>query len=231
MKVVILAGGFGTRLQSIVRDIPKPMADINGVPFMELLMLNMIKYGTKEFIICVSYKKEVIMEYFGSAYKGIPIKYSIENTPLGTGGAIKRVFDIYGIDDAVVINGDSFVKMDYKKFYNNFKNEILAIALKYVQDTSRYGLVETEYSKTIKFKEKTSNIKPGYINIGVYLISKKLWAMYPSLSERFSFEKDILEQYIEKYNPKFLETEDCFIDIGIPESYKMARREFKEFIG
>jgi D-glycero-alpha-D-manno-heptose 1-phosphate guanylyltransferase len=228
MKVVILAGGLGTRLQSIVKDIPKPMVDINGVPFIELLMLNIIKYGAKEFVICVSHKKEVIIEYFGSIYRGIPIKYSVEDTPLGTGGAIKQVFDVYGIDNAVVINGDSFVKMDYRKFYSDFKNETFAIALKYVQNASRYGLVKTKDGKAIKFEEKTNNIKAGYINTGIYLINKKLWKMY-SLSGKFSFEKNILEQYIKEYNPKFLETDEYFIDIGIPKSYRKACKDFVKY--
>lgn len=228
MKVVILAGGFGTRLQSIVKDVPKPMADIGGVPFIELLILNMIKHGAEEFVICVSYKKEVIIDYFGSSYRGIPIKYSVENTLFGTGGAIKQAFDVYGIDNAVVVNGDTFVKMNYRKFYSDFKNETFAIALKYVQDASRYGLVDTEDGKVIKFEEKTDNIKAGYINVGVYLINKKLWEMY-SLNGNFSFEKDILKQYIEKYNPKFLETDEYFIDIGVPESYKKAYRELRGF--
>jgi len=225
VKVVILAGGFGTRLKSIVKDVPKPMADIGGVPFIELLILNMIKYGAEEFIICVSHKKEVIIEYFGSSYRGIPIKYSVENTPLGTGGAIKQAFEVYGINNAVVINGDSFVKMDYRKFYSDFKNETFAIALKYVQDASRYGLVNTKDGKAIKFEEKTNNINAGYINAGIYLINKELWEMY-SLSGKFSFEKDILEQYIKEYNPKFLETDEYFIDIGIPKSYKKACKDF-----
>lgn len=229
MKVVILAGGLGTRLQSIVKDIPKPMVDINGIPFIELLMLNIIKYGAKEFVICVSHKKEIIIEYFGSIYRGIPIKYSVEDIPLGTGGAIKQAFDVYGIDNAVVINGDSFVKMDYRKFYSDFKNETFAIALKYVQNASRYGLVKTKDGKAIKFEEKTNNIKAGYINTGIYLINKKLWKIY-SLSGNFSFEKNILEQYIKEYNPKFLKTDEYFIDIGIPKSYKKACKELKEVI-
>jgi D-glycero-alpha-D-manno-heptose 1-phosphate guanylyltransferase len=229
MKVIILAGGLGSRLQSVVKDIPKPMADINGIPFLELLITNMINYGASEFILCVSYKREIIFKYFGDTYQNIPIKYSVEQNPLGTGGAIKQAFDVYNVDNAVVINGDSFIKMDYSKFYSDFKNENFAIALKYAQDTLHYGLVETKNSKAIKFEEKMNNVKAGYINAGVYLINKNLWKIY-SLSGKFSFEKDVLERYIKEYNPKFLETDEYFIDIGVPENYKKACEELEEIV-
>ena len=78
MKTIILVGGMGTRLQSVVKDVPKPMADINGKPFLEYLMDNMLQYGATEFILCVGYLREVIMEYFGSSFKGGPVTYSVE---------------------------------------------------------------------------------------------------------------------------------------------------------
>lgn len=229
MKTIILAGGFGTRLQSIVKDVPKPMADIKGTPFLELLMDNMINYGTDEFIICVSYLKEKIMNYFKDNYKGIPIKYSIENNPLGTGGAIKQAFDLYEIDNAIVINGDTFIKMDYKRFYEENKDENLTIALKKMDDASRYGLVETKNDRIIKYNEKSQDKKAGLINAGIYLINKNLWNKYKDKTI-FSFEKEILEKEIENIYPKFFVTDDYFIDIGIPESYKQACSELKNII-
>ena len=143
MKVIILAGGFGTRLQSVVNDVPKPMADINGTPFLELLMTNMLSFGASEFVLCVSYMRDKIIDYFGEDFRGVPVRYSIEEEPLGTGGAIKQAFDLFGLDDAVVINGDSYIKMDYTDFYRQAKGNMLAVALKRVENASRYGLVET----------------------------------------------------------------------------------------
>lgn len=229
MKTIILAGGLGTRLQSVVKDVPKPMADINGTPFLELLMENMAKYGATEFILCVSYKKEIIMDYFGTNFKNIPIKYSVEQQPLGTGGALKQAFELFDIDRALVINGDSFIQMDYRRFYEDFQNEYLALALKEVPDASRYGRVETQGQEITGFNEKSDVSQPGYINAGIYMINRRLWQDY-SFENCFSFEKDVLETHIDKMHCKFMKTEDYFIDIGIPESYSKACKELKSII-
>lgn len=229
MKTIILAGGFGTRLQSVVKDIPKPMADINGTPFLALLMDNMLKYGTSEFILCVSYLKETIMDYFADQYKGCPVRYSVEETPLGTGGAIKQAFDLFNIDRAVVLNGDSFIQMDYARFYAQNKSCTLAIALKQVANASRYGKVETDGHYITRFNEKSPQTQPGLINAGIYFIQKDLWKYAPAQA-KFSFEKDILEKHISALHAPYFVTDDYFIDIGLPESYAQACQELKDVI-
>lgn len=229
MKVIILAGGFGTRLQSVVQDVPKPMADINGTPFLELLMTNMLHYGATEFILCVSYLREKIIDHFGDDFRGVPVRYSVEEEALGTGGAIKQAFELYNLDEAVVINGDSFIKMDYADFYQKNKGNDIAIALKYMTNASRYGLVETADGYITHFNEKSSETKAGLINAGIYLIGKSLWKFAPE-DKKFSFEKDILERHIAEMQAKFYQTEDYFIDIGVPESYAQALRELKDVI-
>ena len=229
MKVIILAGGFGTRLQSVVHDVPKPMADINGTPFLELLMANMLQYGASEFILCVSYMRDKIINYFGDDFRGVPVKYSIENEPLGTGGAIKQAFDLFSLDEAMVINGDSYIKMNYAEFYAKNQGNTISIALKYMPNASRYGIVETSQKTIIRFNEKSAENKPGLINAGIYLIGKNLWKFAPE-AKKFSFEKDILETHISKLQASFYKTEDYFIDIGIPESYAKALKELKSII-
>ena len=229
MKVIILAGGLGTRLQSVVHNVPKPMADINGTPFLELLMTNMLHYGATEFILCVSYMSEKIIDHFGDDFRGVTVKYSIEEEPLGTGGAVKQAFDLYNLEDAVVINGDSFIKMNYAQFYEQSKGQILSIALKFMADASRYGLVETSQHVITKFNEKSSEMKSGLINAGIYFINKCLWQHAP-MKKKFSFEKDILEKHIQELNTAYFKTEDYFIDIGVPESYAKAQKELKSVI-
>lgn len=230
MKVIILAGGLGTRLRSVVKDMPKPMAEIDGTPFLEILMDNMVQYGATEFILCVSYLRDKIISYFGNKYKGCPISYSIEEEPLGTGGAIKQAFDLFNLDEAVVINGDSFIKMDYADFYKKNSGKQLSIALKYMEDASRYGLVETQGEYILHFNEKSAEAKSGLINAGIYLINKSLWKYAPK-ETKFSFEKDILEKYIGTLHATYYKTEDYFIDIGVPESYAQANKELKQVIG
>ncbi len=225
MITIILAGGIGTRLSQVVHDVPKPMADINGKPFLEYLMKNMLKFNTTEFVLCVGHKKEIIMDYFKDSYCGIPVKYSIEEHLLGTGGAIRQAFDLFNIDNAVIINGDTFVRMDYAEFYKRMKGEKLGIALKYIDNASRYGLVETENDRIINFCEKKDTIEAGFINAGIYYINKALFKQ--DLPEKFSFEKDILEKEVKNLKPKFYKADDYFIDIGIPESYKQACEEIR----
>ena len=123
MNIVILAGGFGTRLQSVVRDVPKPMADISGTPFLELLMQELSFLDPEKFVLCVSYKKDIIKNYFKNNFLGIPVVYSEETEPLGTGGAIKQAFDLYNLNDALVLNGDSYIQANYARFWNKTKTK------------------------------------------------------------------------------------------------------------
>ena len=147
MNIVILAGGFGTRLQSVVRDVPKPMADIAGTPFLELLLRELSFLDPERFVLCVSYKKDIIKDYFKDSFLGIPVVYSEENEPLGTGGAIKQAFDLFNLNDALVLNGDSYIQANYARFLEQNKNEKLAVMLKRVDDANRYGRVEIENSR------------------------------------------------------------------------------------
>lgn len=225
MKVIILAGGLGKRLRNLVNNVPKVMADVNGVPFLYILLNNLSKYNVSEFIICVSYLKEKIINYFGNNFKGIPIKYSVEENPLGTGGAIKQAFDCFGVEKAIVLNGDTFVKIDYDFFYKNFYNNTLSIVLTHSSDASRYGIVEVDNNYIIKFNEKTKIKVAGLINAGVYLINRNLFSVVDSnKSSNFSFEKDILEKYTVSLKIKYFETNSFFIDIGVPKSYLEAQK-------
>ena len=224
MKIIILAGGMGTRLRDVVKNLPKPMADINGRPFLEYLMENMLQYGADEFVLCVGHMREIIMDYFKTEFHGRPVKYSVEEELLGTGGAIKQAFEEFGIEDGIILNGDTFVKMDYAEFYRKMQGEKLGLALKYVENASRYGLVKTECERAVGFTEKKDTDEAGFINAGIYYVKKDL---FEGISEKkFSFEKVVLEGMVDELKPKFYKTEDYFIDIGIPESYRQACRDF-----
>ncbi len=229
MKIVILAGGFGTRLRSVVKDVPKPMADITGTPFLELLMRNLIHYGADSFYLCVGYKKESITTHFGETFLGVPVFYSVEAEPLGTGGAIKKAFDTFGLENAVVLNGDTFVQMDYAAFYLENKGKVLSLALREVPDTSRYGRVETRNGAIAAIKEKKDSSGAGDINAGVYLIDRRLWKG-KSLPEAFSFETELLEPCASSLELGAYKADGYFIDIGIPEDYLRAQNELKKVL-
>lgn len=228
MNIVILAGGFGTRLQSVVRDVPKPMADIDGTPFLELLMRELCFLDPARFVLCVSYKKEIIQNYFKDNFLGIPVRYSVEQEPLGTGGAIKQAFDLYNLDNALVLNGDSYIAADYSHFWSQNKNEKLAVMLKQVDNANRYGRVDVHDGHIIDYHEKQDVAQPGLINAGIYKINRDLFDK--KLPQKFSFEKDILEPIIPQIKPTYMVADDYFIDIGLPESYAVAQHELKSVI-
>ncbi|WP_298069269.1 sugar phosphate nucleotidyltransferase [uncultured Mailhella sp.] len=224
MKTVVLAGGLGTRLRQAVRDVPKPMADIGGTPFLALLLENLRAYGADTFILCVSHLRHVIREYFGESFHGVPVRYSEEETPLGTGGAVKQALRQFGLDEALVVNGDTFVQARYDRFWADCAGEPLAVLLKAVDDAGRYGSVETRGGRIVAFREK-SETGAGLVNAGVYRVQAGLFRDMP---RRFSLEKDLLEPKIAELCPRCFLAEDYFIDIGVPESYARACRELPE---
>lgn len=222
MQVLILAGGLGTRLRSVVSDRPKPMADINGKPFLEYLIRNLINNGYKEIILAVGYKSEKIIEYFkdGTDF-GCNIKYAIENEPLGTGGALANAKNIIK-DDIMVLNGDTYFDINFKEFEHYHKNmkSDYTLALRKVEDVSRYGAVEFDSNnKIIGFTPKGENSESNYINGGIYIMKKCIIDKL-EVNKFISLENDIISVILNERNMFGYKSKDYFIDIGIPEDYK-----------
>ena len=218
MEAIILAGGFGTRLSTVVSDVPKPMAPINGKPFLELLLEDLEKKGITKVILATGYKKEIIKNYFKDRYRSIEIVYSEEIYPLGTGGAIKKAIALAKGNDIFIVNGDTFFDVDLEEMYKFHRknNSKLTLAIKKMEKFDRYGSLILEGNRIIKFEEK-KYIEKGFINGGIYLINREI--LKENFKENFSFEKEILENSdnrIEKYG---YISNNYFIDIGIPEDY------------
>lgn len=220
MQAIILCGGLGTRLKSVIKDIPKPMALINDKPFLEFIFEYLKKQGIKEIILAVSYKYEVIQEYFKDEFLGIKIKYSIEKEPLGTGGAIKEALKFIK-NEAYVLNGDTFFDIDLSKLKLNGSK--IYLALKQMNNFDRYGTVNVDgRALVISFEEKVFK-KQGLINGGIYLLDKDIFKDF-ALQEKFSFEEFLQENY-KKLKAKAHIFDDYFIDIGVPEDYKRFKNE------
>jgi len=217
-QAIILAGGKGTRLRTVVSDLPKPMAPVNGRPFLEFILDDLVEYGFDSVVLAVGYKYEIIQDHFGQAYRGMNIYYSIENKPLGTGGAIKLAFDKITSDVALVINGDTYFKYNPLPLYEfrKYLREMPIVALKHLMDFDRYGAVELDSNFKIKeFREKSYR-KEGYINAGVYLID---YTVFKDISDDvFSFEKEILESKSIPWHG--FPQSGYFKDIGIPTDYQ-----------
>ena len=224
-EAIILAGGMGTRLREVIKDIPKPMAFVNGKPFLYHLMDYLHRQGIKLFVLSVGYKNEVIKEYFGDSFKAAKISYAVEDTPLGTGGAIKLAAEYITNDRFWVINGDTFVGLKLNDFYNKTTNLEISLALVEMNDFDRYGIVDTNDRSISGFKEKEYR-KQGFINSGVYLMSKGFLEQNAPKKQRFSFENDVLEAKVDKVNIGFFKAKAVFIDIGIPEDYYKSQYLF-----
>ena len=226
MKAIVLAGGLGTRLASITGKIPKPMAQIGSRPFLEYLLDYLVDQGVEQVVLAVSHKWETIRGHFGDAYRGMLLSYSVEEQPLGTGGAIRQALESIADDEVVVLNGDTLFRIDLEGMVNKHRNggARLSIALKQVSDSGRFGRIEVSADGVItSFLEKSTG-GPGWINGGIYMLNRDLFADFP-MPARFSFEQDLVEPGIDRIQPRAFQSDAYFIDMGIPEDYERARRE------
>ena len=220
MEAIVLVGGKGTRLRSVVSDVPKPMAPVKDKPFLEYLLNELIDQGISKVVLAVGYKAETLIEYFGNRYKNIEIEYSIEENSLGTGGAIKKALELTTESNIVIVNGDTFSKVNLVEMMRkHLKNRAdLTIATKTMRKFDRYGQVLSENDKIVGFREK-QYCDEGNINIGTYIIKKNFFKDVKT-EEVFSFENDIMEKYFDEMNFISYLSDTIFIDIGIPEDYE-----------
>ena len=230
MEVIILAGGLGTRLSSVVNDVPKCMAEVAGNPFLHYILQQLLPVHPEQIILSLGYKHEIIEEWISKLDYPYPIVCKSEPYPLGTGGAIKFAFSAVKDDSAIVINGDTFFDIDLSKFQNFFqeKKKETVISLKPMTDFDRYGSVEFDanISQIINFREK-KYCKEGYINGGIYALKKSELNTFP---EKFSLENEYFPIKVEEQNLFGFVSDGFFIDIGIPEDYKKAQIIFSRFI-
>lgn len=220
-EAIILAGGFGTRLQSVVSDVPKPMAPIADKPFLEILIERFSQKGIQHFVISTGYKSSVIETYFKGRYSHIKISFSHEKEPLGTGGGIKLAMDKIVGDAALVMNGDTLFDVNLGKLNKFIPLKYPVIFVRKVQDVSLYGHFTIEGEHVLSYQEKTG-IGEGFINGGVYFLPKDIFDLFET-EQNFSLEKDIFT-YLNQNNPAFVIASDgFFVDIGLPETYQMAK--------
>lgn len=232
-EAIILAGGLGTRLRSVVSDLPKCLAPVAGKPFLHYVIDYFIKGGVESFIISVGYKNEAIINFIDENFplharpdSGIKFQFSIEEEPLGTGGAIKLSCKKLAGNQVIICNGDTLFETHLQQLSNFHQqhNADCILSLKPMTDFERYGVVELNPDLSVKsFKEKQF-YKTGLINGGVYALNAPTFCN-ENLPEKFSFEKDYLEKFVGKRNMYGFIQEEYFIDIGIPEDFERAQNE------
>jgi D-glycero-alpha-D-manno-heptose 1-phosphate guanylyltransferase len=229
---IILAGGFGTRLQKVVNDLPKPMAPVNGEPFLNYQLNYLKHFGIKRVVLSVGYLADKIQDYYKSTHHGIEINYAVENMPMGTGGGTRIALEKCPENEILILNGDSFFDVNLSAYYDLHRKEKseISLALRKVNDSSRYGTIETNTNhRIISFKEKTNNAAEGSINGGVYILNKALYLKNTPAENNFSIEKDFFEKQLNNLVIKGFEFNGYFIDIGVPEDYTKAQDDLKGF--
>lgn len=231
MEVIILAGGLGTRLRSVVREVPKCMAPVAEKPFLWYLLTYLTRFDVSRVILSVGYLREVIFKWVENAKEDFPFEfdYAVEEEPLGTGGGIKLALEKVTDEHAFVLNGDTFFDVDLMQLYNAHivGKKAITIALKTMREFERYGRVNMEprTGTILSFSEK-QHCKEGLINGGVYVISKNT-PIFDGLGDKFSFETAVLEPQCSKHELLGIVQTGYFIDIGVPEDYQKAQIELQ----
>ncbi|MFH1790137.1 MAG: nucleotidyltransferase family protein [bacterium] len=230
MKAIILAGGLGTRLRPLTHNTPKPLLPIKGKPIMQFAIENLVKHGIKDIILSVGYKAEEIMEYFGNGSKmKVNLSYSIEDTPLGTGGAVKKAAENVG-SQFILIWGDNLMDVDIAKMIVEHENTgaLITMALTPRPDIENFGVANIQGDKIISFIEKPKKeIAPdNLINAGAFIINKKALDILPegvSSIEKQCFELLALQGMVRAFMHK-----GQWFPTDTIEKYELANKHFPQ---
>jgi NDP-sugar pyrophosphorylase family protein len=220
MKAIILAGGLGSRLRDVVSDIPKPMAEVGGRPFLEYLVLQLKRYGFGDIIFSVGHMAPAISSRFGDGSRyGVSIAYAIESSPLGTGGAIRKCAARFSDEDFLVLNGDAICDVDLCALAASHlkKSALATISLVHVSSAARYGAVEIDDRDRIADFTEKGDHGASYINAGYYVFNRSIVDRIPR--GKCSLERDILQRLVGRDDFFGLRCKGYFMDMGIPEDY------------
>lgn len=227
MEAIILAGGMGTRLRSVVSDMPKSMAPVAGNPFLFYLLQSMESAGFDHIILAVGYKHEVIEDWLSTYQTSVRISLVLEEEPLGTGGAVRYALCQAKDKEVFVVNGDTFFDVDYPAMlaYHRQTGAEATLALKQMTNFDRYGAVLLNKESRITLFREKQYCESGMINGGIYILQLHVLRDYP---EKFSLEKDYFEKVVGSGRLTGFPSKGYFIDIGIPADYEQAQADFKD---
>ena len=230
--VAILAGGLGTRLRSVVADRSKVIAEVNGRPFLSYILDHLAAAGFAEAVLCTGYGGAGLEKSLGDNHSGLRLRYSHETEPRGTAGALRLALPQIEAGDWLVLNGDSFCDADLPAFcrFHRQSGAKASLVLTHTDDPGRFGLVEVLPTKEIAaFREKVPGAAPGWVNAGIYLISRPLLAQLPE-GRSISLERDCFPTWV-GHGLFGYQSGGRFLDIGTPESYGQAAAFFADRTG
>ncbi|HRP56516.1 nucleotidyltransferase family protein [Agriterribacter sp.] len=225
-EAIILAGGLGTRLRSAVPDLPKCMAPVNGVPFIAYVVNHFRAQGIQRFVFALGYKSEAFESFLHTLLPAGNYELSVENEPLGTGGAIRLACSKTSEPDIIVANGDTLFCIDMQSLaaFHARKNAQCTLALKPMETFSRYGAVQLNEDQSVESFTEKRYFDQGLINGGIYVLNIPAF-LQKELPYKFSFEKEYLERFYKEGTIFGMAANEYFIDIGIPEDYSRAQVE------
>ncbi len=233
MQAIILAGGFGTRLQTVIKHQPKVLAEVNEKPFLYWLIKHLQKKGVENFVFSLGYLHNQVELFLQKEFSTLQYKCVVEDEPLGTGGAIKKCIPKIVEENFLVVNGDTFFDFNLQNLNEFFSktNSDCTIALTPMENFDRYGSVAIdEFNNIYQFNEK-KYCKKGFISTGILILKKSTFLnSTKKLPQNFSYEKDFLEPNISKLKVTGYISNGYFVDIGIPEDYYKANNELKNIV-
>ncbi len=225
MDALILAGGLGTRLRSVVTDRAKSVALVDGRPFLSYVLAHLAQSGhIRRVVLCVGHRAQSVRECIGEAVDGMAVEYSEENAPLGTGGALRNALaSMHPSRPFLAMNGDTVLKLrlDTLLAFHQAQRADLTLALSYVTDAARFGTVSLDGQRITGFVEK-GGVRRGWINGGMYLFSPRAAAALLEMPERFSLETEFFVPAVTALRCAGYRSRAAFLDIGVPEDYHRA---------
>ena len=219
--LMVLAGGYGTRLRSLVSDVPKPMAPVAGHPFIFYLIQRWVAQGVKDFIFLLHYEASQIEAMLDdlarrSEFTGIQFRVVVEEIPLGTGGAILNAIEHFAIAEGfLVANADTWLDFGIKQLAESKLSTIAAVN---VPNSQRYGSLKFEGEKICTFVEKLDSVGRGYVNSGLYYLLPEVFNSF-EVGSKFSIESEVFPMLVSEKRLGAIKLNSGFIDIGIPEDY------------
>ena len=230
IDVFILCGGQGRRLRQVSRGVPKPMVSLCGQPFLDLIISSMARYGFCRFVLGLGYKAGAFKKYYSrNRNSNLKIKFSQEDTPLDTGGAIMHARRLIRSNPFFVLNGDSLSEFDPRELlkFHRLKKSLVTILLNKVPGACDYGRVKlNKYSQITSFNEKSAATKGNFINSGIYIFDKKVFKFMPGKG-KFSLEYELFPLLAVKKSIFGYKNKGFFVDIGTPERYAKAKKDLR----
>jgi mannose-1-phosphate guanylyltransferase len=224
---IVLCGGAGTRLRSVTGEAPKSLATIGDRPFLDILLNQLRRHGFEHVILAVGYQRDLIRAHFDARMQDVSLEYSVESTPLGTGGALRNAADFVKSEAVLIMNGDSYTDADLSGFMaaHNASRADLSVVVVPTDGRVDCGLVSADANgRVLGFKEKQSATGMQYVNAGIYIVDKKiLYEMPPN--QRVSLEEELFPRLLaEGKNIRIFHYSGACVDIGTPERYLLAQR-------